>query len=126
MKLRNPSDGLGGIESEGKILEIMPFITDGFGTPLALPPVRWVVPNWMLGFHETHTMSYPFTYLTNERVTMPAGHTASQVQFMVRLLENQPDSEPSQGSVISADAVNALLAGIEAINVRRAQKEGSE
>ena len=101
----------GPLVSEGKTLEIFPIITDAWGQPYALPPVIWKCPNWLLGFRDNHTVSFPITFHPNDRIYIPGTIASESVQlsFMVRLMEDSPDSAPVSGSVIDAETVSALV-----------------
>lgn len=100
----------GRVRSEGKLLEIMPVITDATGQPYILPPVVYRLPNELLGFREWHTLGSPLTYWGNQRTPIN-GSSASMphdVSFYIRVLEDSP-STGVQVAVIDEAAVAQLL-----------------
>lgn len=83
----------GVLQSEGKVLEITPLLYMMDGTMMALPPVQYHVPNWLLGFEDYHPQGMPYQMIFNGiRESIPGSNSRynTQLGFMARILENQP------------------------------------
>jgi hypothetical protein len=100
--------------SEGKLLEICPIIVSASGQPFMLPPVTYKVDNWLLGYRDEHVASMPYTLYGSERMSIPGSSSAgpSMLQFLARVLEDHPASEPAMSARINADAVREIVAAI--------------
>jgi hypothetical protein len=101
--------------SEGKLLEICPIIVSASGQPFMLPPVTYKVDNWLLGYSDEHVAAMPYGLYGNERMTIPgsSASNSSMLQFLARVLEDHPASEPAMGARIDADAVREIVAAIK-------------
>lgn len=104
-------------KSDGKTLELIPIITMPGGETFMLPPVRWDVPNELLGFMDSHPVGTPnmVEYMQNQ--TYIQGSNAaygSRLSFIIRILEYSPGSEPHAAPAIDMNTVRALLKGIKA------------
>lgn len=100
--------------SSGKILEITPLIIDNIGVPYALPPVRYQVPNWLLGYQDEHVSNMPYTMMSYERQTIPGSSSNAQamVSFMIRVYEDNTDMGRELPEV-TAENVQALLKALK-------------
>lgn len=114
-------DGAPSVKSEGKLIEIIPYLTDAGGTPWMLPPVIWEVDNWLVGFADDHPMHMPFTVYLTERIRLPGSNLmrTHDLSFLVRLMERSPDSAPISGSQIDIDAARAIIEAIKERNDER-------
>jgi hypothetical protein len=95
--------------SAGKVLEIQPVITDHFGQPFGLPPVRYVLPNALLGYEPHQPVSIAIQLPPSGRVLIgPGGRYPSEITFWCRILEHLPDQDP-QPAPFDLDAVQAFM-----------------
>jgi hypothetical protein len=125
MKLES-TDDFGGkrVVSEGKLLEVMPIITDAAGQPMMLPPIVYRVPNWFIGYKDDHTISMPYQIYLQERATIPGSVSSAphQISFLVRIMEDDPSSTPQVVASVDTEAVVGLIEAIRhSINVYRAR-----
>lgn len=113
MKLNEDKAGVKSIESEGKLLEIIPLIFSPVGEPLTLPPVVYRVPNWLLGFREDHYVGKPIAMYFGERANIPGSNASysHQLTFFVRILE----ASPSSGIEIATVDEKAVVGLIQAL-----------
>lgn len=101
--------------SEGKLLEIIPVITDPYGQPFTLPPVVYHVPNELMGYYDDRPMAMPQQFFMGERISIQGSNAALNVRvtFLVRLLEASP-SAGIDVATVDIDAVKALIDAIKA------------
>jgi hypothetical protein len=101
--------------SEGKLLEIIPIITDTWGQPMMLPPVVYNVDNWLMGYVDEHVVAMPYTVWFNEKVTLPGtGANSAQLSFLVRVMERSPDAlTNATGVQVDMEAVAAIVNAIK-------------
>lgn len=111
------------LTSEGKLLEIIPIISDDNGVPYMLPPVIWHVPNWLAGYQDSHPIPTPTTMWMGHVLDIPGSNSARnhRLTFQVRILEDSPSSG-IQAATVDASAVNALVEAIK--NGLRIGKKG--
>lgn len=113
VKLRGTPDEHGSrMMSEGKLLEILPYIIAEDGTPMMLPPIVYEVPNWLLGYKDYHVTGMPYTIHFNERQPIPGSNSAYGVQlsFSVRVLEHSPGMVSNDNvATVDIDAVVHLI-----------------
>ncbi len=106
------------IQSEGKLLEVIPFIEMNGYQMFTLPAVVWPVPNWLMGFKDYHVLGNPYTIWMNDRSQIHGTNSAAshRLGFIVRILEASPDNEPRMGAQISAEHVTQILDAIKENN----------
>lgn len=82
---------------------------------MMLPPVMWEVDNWLIGFADNHPLVMPCTLWSSERLRLPGTNSAMthDLSFIVRLLENSPDSTPASGSRIDIEAGRAIIDALQ-------------
>jgi hypothetical protein len=114
-----PEDELkhGRVKSEGKLLEVIPIVTDATGQPMMLPPLIWQVPNFVLGYEDWHPISMPVSFYMNDRLHIP-GSNASQTHtltFLVRMMEDSAIG--AMVAHVDTEAVAALIQAVrESVN----------
>jgi len=107
---KNESDDFYSMHSEGKLLEIIPVITDMSGQPFMLPPTVYHVPNELLGYmDEHHVVGMPYQMYMRERLNIPGSvsNRGSDLTFLIRVLEDSPSVEIKMGH-IDKEAVIAI------------------
>lgn len=102
------------IKSEGKLLEVIPYIEMNGYQMFALPAVVWPVPNELMGFRDYHVMGSPYVIWMNDRAQIPGTNSAAshRLGFMVRIMEANPDNEPRLGAQIPVEHVTQILDAI--------------
>lgn len=101
------------IESEGKLLEVIPIITDPNGMPSMLPPVVWHVANENLGFRNYHALNMPMSMMPMERVQIPgsSSYHSHTLSYYTRIME----ASPSTGIAVATVDASAVQAIVDAI-----------
>lgn len=116
MKLKHDSKGTpAGVESEGKILEIIPVI-EIMGQPYVLPPVQYHVENWLLGFRDDHPTGTPATYYFHQKIYLMGSNSnaPNALTFMVRVLEDGSEGPADLRNSITTEAVNDIVNAFKA------------
>ena len=101
-----------GVQSVGKLLEVIPIVETAMGQPFMLPPVIWPVQNWLMGYRDDHPISTPITFWTQERLYVPGSSSSNnhRITFMVRVME---DSEQPSKGVIRSEDVGQIIDAIK-------------
>lgn len=102
--------------SEGKLLQILPFLDTASGTPFMLPPTIYQVPNWLLGFNDDHPIGRPQTLHIPSIVAINGSNSnnPAMLSFMATILEDSPSANVHPETVDRAwvdEIVNAIKEG---------------
>jgi hypothetical protein len=110
------------VRSEGKLIEVVPVITDAGGSSMMLPPVIWEVDNWLVGFKDEHWVGMPNTFYPQWKIQLPGSNPSMShsLSFLVRLLENSPDSTPHAGSRIDIEAAREIVDALRELSPPKA------
>lgn len=103
------------VTSDGKLLEVMPWIMGPHGEPYMLPPVVYAVPNWLLGFTDDHYIGSPINLYIPYRMDIPGSNSSAshRLSFQVRVLE-QWEGAGVETATVDVEAVTALIEAIKA------------
>lgn len=103
----------GRIKSEGKLLEIIPWLTLN-GQPFMLPPVVYRVENWLLGFRDEHYIGGPQTYQFPARLTISGSNArdTTDLSFILRVMEDG-DAPINAIATIDAESVRDIVSAIK-------------
>lgn len=103
----------GQVRSEGKLLEITPLIHDAYGTPYSLPPVHYVIENWLVGATDEYpSIGFPRSFQTKPEALPGATNSAMycSVSFLIRVSEDSPDMQPYVPEATEVDVQQVLPA----------------
>lgn len=107
----------GRIKSEGKIVEVTPFLETMSGQPYMLPPVLYRVENWLLGYEDYDVVARPQTYMPQFQSMLNGNRNdAVRLSFMVRVLEDGSEGPEEVRGMIDPESVKAIVDAFREMN----------